>query len=212
MAETTSLPVARRERAGTGGARAVRREGRVPAIIYGGGGGEPIMVSVPRRELEKEIQRPGFFSRLFDLALDGETHRVLPKDLQLHPVTDVPLHVDFLRASAGATVTVDVPVVVVGEERSPGLRRGGVLNLVRRTVELLCPTENIPQSLEVDVAGLDINDSLHISAVRLPEGSRPTIVDRDFTVLTIVASSAAREETAVAAEGAERTETTEVKE
>ena len=175
-----------REPRGKGGARALRREGRMPAIVYGGGG-EPLPVSLNYNVLERELGRRGFFARLYDLKVNGDVIRVLPRDVQVDPVTDAPLHIDFIRYVKGATLAVSVEVRFEGQEESEGLKRGGVLNIVRHEVELLCPLEAIPEFLVADVAGCEIGDSIHISQIDLPEGVTPTITDRDFTVATIAA-------------------------
>ena len=195
MPEIMSLSAEPRERAGKGAARATRREGRVPAIVYGDKQ-EPLLVSLEPRELGRALARPGFFATLVDIQLDGTTHRTLPRDIQYHPVTDKPLHADFMRVGAGAQVSVMVPVVFINHERSPGLRRGGILNIVRHGIAVICQVDNIPERLVVDLSGLDIGDSVHISAVNFPPGSRPVITDRDFTIASIAASSAVREEAA----------------
>jgi large subunit ribosomal protein L25 len=182
MAEVTTFVAERRDRAGRGPARALRRAGKVPAIVYGGKA-EPLMVAVTAKAVKHELQgNPRFFSSLLELELAGERLRVLPREAQLHPVTDEPLHLDFIRAAAGGRVTVEVPVVFKNDAASPGLKRGGVLNIVRREVELSCPVDAIPAELVVDLTGVDIGDSVHISHISLPEGVRPTITDRDFTI------------------------------
>ena len=198
MPEITSLSAEPRLRAGKGASRAIRRMGRVPGIIYGDGK-DPVTVSLEPRELSRALARPGFFATLVDVSVDGAVHRTLPRDVQYHPVSDAPLHVDFMRVSAGARATVTVPVSFINHERSIGLRRGGILNIVRHGVEMSCSVDNIPDRLVVDLDGLDIGDSIHIGAVTLPEGSRPTTTERDFTIATIGASSAVREEAAQAA-------------
>jgi large subunit ribosomal protein L25 len=198
MAEIMSLSAEPRSRAGKGATRAARRAGRVPAIIYGDGK-EPVLISLAPRELGRLLARPAFFATLVDVKVDSESHRSLPRDVQYHPVTDAPLHVDFLRVGAGARVTVAVPVVFMNHERSIGLRRGGILNIVRHAIDLSCTVDNIPDRLVVDLDGLDIGDSVHIGAVTVPEGARVTITDRDFTIASIAASSAVREEAAAAA-------------
>ncbi len=192
MTETHQLSIQLRERAGKGAARAVRREGRVPGVIYGGKQ-EPTLISVDPRELSRELHQAGFFATLFDLKLDGAAHRVLPRDVQLDPVTDKPVHVDFLRVSADSLVVVQVPVEFINEAKSPGLKRGGVLNVVRHEIELRCPVDAIPRSIVVDLDGLAIGDSVHISQVTLPERVKPTI-ERDFTVASVAAPSAVRAE------------------
>jgi len=201
MPEIASLSAELRDRAGKGAARATRRLGRVPAIIYGDRR-DPVLISLEPRELSRALARPGFFATLVDVQVDGTAHRSLPRDIQYHPVTDTPLHVDFMRVGAGARITVSIPVAFVNQERSPGLRRGGILNVVRHGIDMVCEVENIPDRLVVDLTGLDIGDSIHISAVTLPEGARPTITDRDFTIASIAASSAVREEAAASASGA----------
>ena len=184
MAERTVMEAETRSGAGTGAARAVRRTGKVPGIVYGPEC-ENMKIALPGRVLEREALRPGFFAQLFELKVDGSSMDVLARDLQLHPVTDAILHVDFLAVKAGSTVAVAVPVVFVNEEACDGLRRGGVLNVVRHEVELYCPADAIPEALTVDLAGLDIGASVHIGAVALPEGVTPVIDDRDFTVATV---------------------------
>jgi len=198
MPEIMSLSAEPRDRAGKGAARATRRAGRVPAIVYGDKQ-EPVLVSLEPRALARALARPGFFATLVDIQLDGTTHRTLPRDIQYHPVTDTPIHADFMRVGAGAQVTVMVPVVFINHERAPGLRRGGILNIVRHGIEMVCSVDNIPERLVVDLDGLDIGDSVHSGAVQMPEGARPVIHERDFTVASIAASSAVREEAAAAA-------------
>jgi large subunit ribosomal protein L25 len=198
MPEVITLSAERRERAGKGPARATRRLGRVPGIVYGGGQ-EPMLISLEPRELSRALAKRGFLASLVDLSLGGAVERTLPREVQYHPATDAPLHVDFMRVAADTQVTVTVPVVFINPELSVGLRRGGILNVVRHGVELICQVDNIPERLVVDLDGLDIGDSVHISAVSLPAGARPTIPDRDFTIASIAASSAVREEAAAAA-------------
>jgi large subunit ribosomal protein L25 len=201
MAEMRSFVVETRTAGGKGPARTLRRRGRVPAVVYGEGE-EQQLVSLEARELRRALHDPRFYSMLVGLDLNGVTIRVLPREVQLHPVLDEPIHADFVRVSAGSAVTVEVPVHFVNEEASRGLRRGGVLNIVRREVELVCPSDAIPAQVTVDLAGFDINDSIHISHAQLPEGVRPTITDRDFTIATITAPtlSVEEEEAAAAAE------------
>jgi large subunit ribosomal protein L25 len=186
-----------RTRAGKGAARALRRQGRVPAIVYGGGEA-PVPISLDPRELSRALARRGFLATLVDVEVDGKIERTLPREVQCHPVTDKPLHVDFLRIGANTRITVTVPVAFVNHEMSIGLRRGGILNVVRHGIELSCAVDNIPDHVTVDLSGLDIGDSVHISAVALPEGCRPRIGDRDFTIASIAASSAVREEATTA--------------
>lgn len=192
MANVMTLSAEGRDRAGKGAARATRRAGRVPGVIYGNKQ-DPVMVSLEPIELYKHVSMPGFFGHVFEIEVDGTTHRVLPRDLQLDPVTDRPIHVDFMRFSASTRVNVEVAVHFLNEEECPGLRAGGVLNVVRHAVELLCAPDNIPEILEADLAGLEIGDSIHISAIKLPEGVEPTVTDRDFTVATIAAPTIVEE-------------------
>jgi len=192
MANVVNFPAEARERAGKGAARALRREGRVPGVIYGNKQ-DPVMISVDPVELFKQINQPGFFGRVFEIEVDGNTHRVLPRDMQFDPVTDRPIHVDFMRFSASTRVNVEVVVHFLNQEECSGLRHGGVLNVVRHMIELRCAPDNIPEYLELDLAEANIGDSLHISAIALPEGVELTITDRDFTVATIAAPTIVEE-------------------
>jgi large subunit ribosomal protein L25 len=149
---------------------------------------------VEQKILVRYLSTGGFFNTLFDIDINGELNRVLPRDVQLHPVTDVPEHVDFLRVSATTKISVEVPVEFIGDDVSPGIKSGGVLNVVRYTVEVSCTPDLIPSSLLLDLSSAEIGDSLHISAVNLPEGVTPTISDRDFTIATIVAPTVVRDE------------------
>ncbi len=203
MAEIFTLEATPRERAGKGAARAVRRAGKVPSVVYGAKK-DPRMISIDPLELRMSMERGSFFSTVFDIKIDGgDTERVLPRDIQLHPVTDVPEHVDFLRVSAATKVTVEVPCNFINEEECPGLRRGGVLNVVRYDIEVNCVVDSIPASFEVDLTGLDIGDSIHFSHLTVPDGVEPTITDRDFTIATIAAPNVATEEEEVEGEGGE---------
>jgi large subunit ribosomal protein L25 len=198
MPEIISLGAEPRVRAGKGAARATRRQGRIPAIVYGDGQ-EPALISLEPRELARCLARPGFFNHLVEISVDGATHRTLPREVQYHPVSDAPLHVDFQRVGSGSQVTVAVPVIFINQERSPGLRRGGILNVVRHSIEMVCSVDSIPERLTVDLDGLDIGESIHIAAIEMPAGVRPVIQERDFTIASIAASSAVREEAAAAA-------------
>jgi large subunit ribosomal protein L25 len=202
MAELTNLVAQPREGAGKGASRSLRRSGRVPGVIYGDQAPQE-MVSLEARELRRAMQGARFFSTLCNLQVNGDAVRVLPREAQLHPVTDEPLHVDFVRVGRGATITVTIPVVFAHEDISRGLKRGGVLNIVRRELELLCPADAIPREIVVDLKDADIGDSLHISHVTLPEGVRPAITDRDFTIATISAPTVFREEEEEAEAGEE---------
>lgn len=189
MSDTLHLPAETRERAGKGASRALRREGRTPAVIYGGNQ-DPVAIHVEEKELRRQLGTGHFFNSIVELTVGGETVRTLPKDVAFHPVTERPLHADFLRISADAPVEVAVPVVFVNEAKSPGLKKGGVLNIVRHELELICEADKIPDDIAIDVSGVDVGDSIHISSVTLPAGSRSAITDRDFTIATIVAPSA----------------------
>ena len=205
MAEIATMTAEPKEGTGKGTARAMRRAGRVPGIIYGGEA-EPIMVSVDYRELVREIERGGFANRLYDVAVAGGSERVLPREIQLHPVSDSPMHVDFLRLSADSRISIMVPTVFIDDEESPGIKRGGVLNVVRHEIEFWCRADAIPETITVSLAGLDIGDSVHIEEIDLPDGVSPTITDRNFTVATIAAPTVVLDEAAEAAAAAEAEE------
>jgi large subunit ribosomal protein L25 len=193
MSDILTLSAEARSNHGKGPARALRRAGKVPAIIYGPGG-EPEMCALVFNDLKKVASKRSFFNQLVVLDFgDGRSLRVLPREAQYHPVTSDPLHVDFYRAGEHATVVVDVPVVFLNEAASPGLKVGGTLNIVRRSIEVQAPADAIPDHLEVDLAGRDIGDSVHISHVTLPQGVKPTITDRDFTICSIVPPTVAKE-------------------
>jgi len=198
MPEIVTLSAERRARPGKGAARATRRTGRVPGIIYGGDG-DPMPISLERRDLSRVLAKRGFLATVVEVKVGGTVHRALPREVQYQPATDQPLHVDFMRVGADTQVTVTVPVAFINHEMSVGLRRGGMLNIVRHGISLICQVDNIPEQLVVDLNGLDIGDSVHISAVTLPPGSGLAITDRDFTIASIAASSAVREEAAAAA-------------
>ena len=193
MTDITVLTANAREKVGKGSAREARRQGNIPAVIYGDKK-SPIPIVVEQKILVRYLSTGGFFNTLFDIDINGELNRVLPRDVQLHPVTDVPEHVDFLRVSATTKISVEVPVEFIGDDVSPGIKSGGVLNVVRYTVEVSCTPDLIPSSLLLDLTSAEIGDSLHISAVNLPEGVTPTISDRDFTIATIVAPTVVRDE------------------
>jgi large subunit ribosomal protein L25 len=195
MTDVFPLAAEARGRAGKGVARQTRRAGRIPGVIYGNKE-KPILVSLDSNAFGKLLHTPGFFTHLFDVTVDGATIRTLPRDVQFDPVTDVPLHVDFLRVSTETSITLEVPCEFVNGEKSPGIRRGGVLNIVRHTIEIECRADAIPEHITIDLQGFDVGDSIHISSVKLPEGVKPTIADRDFTVATIVAPSGIKAEIA----------------
>ena len=193
MADITVLTANTREKVGKGSAREARRQGNIPAVIYGDKK-SPIPIVLEKKILERQLSTGGFFNTLFDIDINGELSRVLPRDVQLHPVTDVPEHVDFLRVSAATKISVEVPVEFIGDDVSPGIKSGGVLNVVRYSVEVSCTPDLIPSNLLLDLSTAEIGDSLHISAVNIPEGVTPTISDRDFTIATIVAPTVVRDE------------------
>ena len=200
MSNTYELKAEARERVGKGSARELRRNGRIPAVIYGDSK-EPLPISVSYKDIYMKLHGGGFMTTIATIDTGKEKIQVLPKDYQLDPVTDQPIHVDFARLTAGSTVTVEIPVHFENDSASPGIRRGGVLNVVRHRVELECPAEEIPSHITADLTGLDINDSLHISSIDLPAGVKVTI-DRDFTIATIAAPAGIKEEIRQAAEAA----------
>jgi len=205
MLELTAEP---RNHTGTPAARAIRKNGGVPAIVYGGRGG-PEKVTLNYKEVWKQVETGTFLSTVYMLNVNGKKTRVIPRDVQFDPVRDFLEHVDFLRLAKDAVVEVDVPVHVINEEEAPGLKRGGALNLTRHEIGLSCPADAIPEYIEVDVTGLDIGDSLHISQVTLPEKITPTITDRDFTILSIAGAAAAEPEEEGEAEAGEEAEPAE---
>ena len=213
MAEAIELKAWARARSGKGGARAERREGRVPGTLYGDKR-DPETISVEYRAINTQLHTGHFQSTIYVLDVDGKKTRVIPRAVQLDPIRDFPIHVDFLRLGKDALVTVEVPVRFLNEAASPGLKRGGVLNIVRHEIQVRCPSDAIPDHFEVDLTGLEIGDAVHISALKLPENVKPTITERDFTVATIVGRAAdepvAGAPTAAAAEpGAEGAEAAE---
>ena len=202
MADIEVLAAQARTGAGKGIARAARRAGQVPAVIYGNNE-EPILITVEDRELRKELNRSGFFIRLMDIEVSGAKHRVLPRDTQYHPVTDAPMHVDFLRYNPNRKLTIEVPVTFINEEECPGIREGGLLNIVRHAIEVMCTADAMPTGYEIDLTGLVVGDSIHASALTLTAGVDLTITDRDFTIATIAAPTVAPVEDDVEGEGEE---------
>ena len=208
MSDALTLPAELRERAGKGASRALRRDGRVPAVIYGGKE-DPVAIHVEAKELVRQLNTGHFTNSIVMIEVGGKKLRTLPKDVAWHPVSDRPLHVDFLRLAKDAKITVAVPVVFTNEDASPGLKKGGVLNVVRHDLELVCESDKIPDEIAIDVAGLDVGDSIHISHVTLPEGSASAITDRDFTIATVVAPSALKKTEAEEEVGVEAVEAAE---
>lgn len=203
--DTYELKAEAREQVGKGSARAVRREGKVPAVIYGDKQA-PLAIALSYKDVFYKIHGGGFLTTVATIDVDGKKIRVLPKDYQLDPVKDFPLHVDFLRVGKNTEVNVQVPVHFINEEKSPGIKRGGTLNIVRHEVEFHCPADAIPDFITVDLDGTDIGDSIHISAVKLPAGVKPVISDRDFTIATIAGTSAQASDDNAATEAAEKAE------
>ena len=200
MSNVKQLSAKRREKAGKGAARAVRREGRVPAVVYGSGEA-PVSISLDSTAANRLVYAGHFLTTIFEIDVDGSKLRAIPRDYQLDPVKDTVIHIDFLRLGAGAKVRVEIPVHFTGHEASPGLKRGGALNIVSHSIEMTVPAEAIPEFLTADLAGLDINDSIHISAIKLPEGAKPTN-GSDFTVATITPPSGFNETEAAPAAAA----------
>ncbi len=207
MSEQLTLTAEARDRAGKGASRALRREGRVPAVVYGQKQ-DPLSIHIDEKALMKILSTGHFMNSVIMVEVDGTPNRTLPKAVDFHPVNSRPVHVDFLRISEHTKVTVAVPVRFDNEDDSPGLKRGGVLNVVQHELELHCDAASIPEEIHIDLSGLEIGDSIHISNVTLPDGVTPVIDDRDFTVATIVAPSVMKDEAddaaaAAAAEGEE---------
>jgi large subunit ribosomal protein L25 len=201
MANFVTIEAEARERAGKGAARATRRQGRVPAVIYGARQA-PTLISLDPRAVLREINSSGWRSRLFEVKIGEQTTRALIRDVQYHPVSDAPEHVDFQRLAAGEKMRVAVTLLFQNEAASPGLKRGGVLNVVRHSVECYCDPENVPPHFDADLAGLDINDNLRWSDLKGTEGVRPTIADRDFVILTVAPPTKIAEPTAEVAAAA----------
>ncbi|MFX3680105.1 MAG: 50S ribosomal protein L25/general stress protein Ctc [Hyphomicrobiales bacterium] len=186
MSDSYVLTAEARDRVGKGSARAIRRQGKIPAVIYGDSK-PPMTVTLPRKDVFMHMQAGGFMTTVGEIDVDGTRHKVLAKDYQLDPVKDVVLHVDFLRISAKTTVTVNIPVHFENEDICPGIKQGGVLNIVRHDVEVNCPANSIPEAFTLDLATAEVGDALKISSITLPKGVEPTITDRDFTIATIAA-------------------------
>lgn len=199
MADVIVLSAETRESSGKGPVRALRNEGKIPAVIYGEKK-EPLLIALERKNITKLYNSGRIMATLLDIEVDGKKNRVIARDVQLDPVKDTVLHADFLRLGKATKIAVEVPVQFLNEETCPGLKAGGVLNVVRYTVELLCPADSIPGFLELDLATAELGTSLHISEISLPEGTFPTITDRDFTVATIAAPAGLDEPDEVEAE------------
>jgi large subunit ribosomal protein L25 len=206
MSDQLTLPAEARDRAGKGASRALRRDGRVPAVVYGEKK-EPLSIHVEEKLLSKMLHTGHFMNSVVMIDFEGKPHRTLPKAVDFHPVTSRPFHVDFLRIGEHTVLTVAIPVRFDNEEASPGLKRGGVLNVVQHELQLVCDAASIPNEIHIPLDGLEIGDTIHISQVKLPEGVKPANEDEDFTVATIVAPSAmTSEEEEAEAEGEVPTE------
>ena len=192
------LNVEKRERTGTGGARATRKADLIPGVLYGGARGS-IPIEIKAKDVEMALRSGKFLSHMVELNHQGEKQPVIPRAIQFHPVTDKPIHVDLYRVEENAEIAIDVVVHFKNHAESPGLKRGGVLNVVRHTIKLKCKANKIPEEIVVDLTGLDIGDSIHISHIKLPEGTRPVIRDRDFTVATVAGRKAEEEVTTTTA-------------
>jgi large subunit ribosomal protein L25 len=182
--ETIELEAVARERVGKGAARQTRREGRVPAVIYGAKK-PPTTISLNYNEVWKMYLKGQFMSRVFKIKVDDVEHLAVSRDLQLDPVKDIPVHIDFLRVGEDGLIRVEIPVKFLNELTCPGLKRGGVLNIVRHEIEVWCPYDKIPEAFQIDLAKVQIGQSIHVSDIAMPEGAKPTIQDRDFTIATI---------------------------
>ncbi|WP_339861380.1 50S ribosomal protein L25/general stress protein Ctc [Paremcibacter congregatus] len=177
-----------REKAGKGSSRALRREDKIPAVIYGDKK-DPVTVTISRIDLVKQLNTGGFLNTSYEIQIGKDKETVLPRDVQFHPVTDWPMHVDFFRLAKGSSLNIMIPIHFVGDEVSPGIKAGGILNVVRHEVEFSCPANAIPEAIEIDISEVEMNESIHISTVTLPKGVAPVIDDRDFTIATISAPS-----------------------
>lgn len=202
MADIIEIAASPREGSGKGAARELRRQGLVPGVVYGAKK-EPVKISLEPLRLWKELNTGHFFLNRYNLTVDGDVQQVMPRDVQFHPVTDRPLHVDFLRVTGKTKITLEIPCEFVDEKDSEGIERGGVLNVVRYSIEVNTTVDNIPETFVFSLKGLDIGDSMHISDVEMPEGVTPVIDDRDFTVATIASPTAVRDEAAEEQEGEE---------
>jgi large subunit ribosomal protein L25 len=207
MSDIISLETEIRSKLGKGSARATRRAGLLPAIVYGGSQ-EPQAIAVDPRLIHKEMQKNDFFTKLLDLKIAGKTERVIPRDIQFDPVTDVPLHLDLMRVSKDSRITVSVPIHFLNEEKSPGIKRGGILNIVLHKVELSCLADEIPDQLTVDLTGLEIHDAIHLHDMKLPQNATALHAERDMTIATIVSPTKATK----AEEAEENAAATEVSE
>lgn len=186
MSSVLTIEAQIRQAHGTAGARTTRREGLVPGVVYGQNK-ENQFISIDPRSIEKELYKPGFFSRLFDLSIEGKSQFVLVKDVQLHPVKDVPMHIDFMRVAKDSKIHVNVPVLVINDDKAPGVKKGGMVNVVHHTLEVICPADSIPSELVVDLTGIEAGQAVHLTDIKLPKGVVAAHPDRDNTLVSIVA-------------------------
>lgn len=203
MTATPQLDVQLREGTGKGAARALRREGRVPAVLYGGKDLLPTHFSLDPIQLDKELHKTGFMSKVFEFSLQGKKEKALARAVQFHPVTDRPLHVDFYRIVKGAKITVSVPIQFINELASPGIKRGGVLNIINHSLEVIADVDHIPSYIEVDLTGLEIHDTIHLKHLKLPENTAPAHPERDNDIANIVAPTVMKQTEEVEGEAAE---------
>jgi len=201
MRQVQDLKVEARKGTGKGPSYQTRQKGFVPGVLYGGNA-DPENLSVERHALERQVETGNFLTTLYMLDIEGKKQRVIPRAVQVDPVTDRPVHVDFMRLNEGASVKLEIPVRFKNHAESPGLKKGGVLNIIRHEILMLCPADNIPDAVEADLAGLDIHGTIHISSIKLPEGAKPLIRERDFTIASIVAPTSVIEEQRAAAAAA----------
>tara|TARA_X000000368_G_scaffold379306_1_gene334312 strand:- start:357 stop:1046 length:690 start_codon:yes stop_codon:yes gene_type:complete len=192
MAKETNIEAVVRAGSGKSAVKKVMAEGKIPSILYGLNE-KPINIAVDKIFIQKELTSGGFLTKIFNLNIEGKKNLAIPRDIQFHPLSDQPIHVDFLRLSEDSKITLDIPTRFINDELSPGLKRGGVLNVNRRTVQLNCPANNIPEELVFDLTGLEIGDTIRISMVNLDDGVQPTITDRDFTVASVAAPTVVKE-------------------
>lgn len=210
MVAVTALNVEKRAKAGTGPARETRRLGRIPGILYGTKV-EPLMISVDEKSILKEVNDPHHHTKLYDLMIDNKNQRALIRQIQLDPVTDQPVHIDFLRVDASSRIIVDIPLKFINAEKSPGIKRGGVLNIVYHDLQLSCPANDMPENITIDLTGLEVGHSIHLNSIELPKGTQIAHAGRDYTLATIVAPSGLKseekaEEAATEASASESTE------
>ncbi len=204
MAAVTALSLEPRSKGGTGPARATRRSGAIPGIVYGTGM-NPMMISIDQKTLKQEIQDPHYHTKLYDLNIGTTHHRALMRSVQVDPVTDAPLHVDFLRVDSSSRIAVNVLLRFINEDKSPGIKRGGVLNIVYHELQIVCPVESIPENITIDLSGLEIGHSIHLDNIQLPKGAQISHAGRDYTLATIVAPSGLKSESSGSAEESEST-------